>query len=79
MDLGPLQTTINNLILIAQLIGGGLFIFFLSLAGIYFMSSGGNPSGIEKSKSAAFNACIGLGLVLSAGVIKSLLERAIMH
>lgn len=79
MDLGPLQGTINNLILIAQIVGGLVFILMLSIAGIYFMTSGGNPAGIERSKTAAMNACIGLALIFSATAIKGLLERAIMR
>lgn len=77
MDLGPLQTTFNNFILIAQVVGGLLFVFFLSLAGIYFMTSGGDPQAIQRSKSAVFNAVIGLVLIFSATAIQGLIRRAV--
>lgn len=79
MDLGAFGQTINNAITIAQALGLLLFVFFLSLAGFYFMTSGGNPQAIEKSKSAAFNACIGLGLILSARTIQALVANMVVR
>jgi hypothetical protein len=77
VDLGPITTTINNLLTIATGLGLLLCAFFLSMAGFYFMTSGGNPGAIERSKSAAFNAAIGFGLVLSARVIANLVNGAV--
>lgn len=74
MDLGPITTTINNLLTIATGLGLLLCAFFLSMAGFYFMTSAGNPGAIERSKSAAFNAAIGFALVLSARVIANLIN-----
>ena len=51
----------------------------LCVAGFYFMTSGGNPSGIERSKSAAFNAAIGFALVLSARVIANIINSAVVR
>lgn len=79
MDLGPLTGTINNLLNIATGIGLLLCAFFLAMAGFKFMTSGGSPSAIEQSKSAAFNAAIGFALVLSARVIANLINGAIVR
>lgn len=77
MDLGPLTTTINNILTIATGLGLLLCAFFLAMAGFYFMTSGGNPGAIERSKSAAFNAMLGFGLVLSARVIANIINGAV--
>jgi hypothetical protein len=79
MDLGAFGQTINNLITVAQAIGLLLFVFFLSMAGFYFMTSGGSPNKIEQSKSAAFNACIGLALILSARTIQALVSNMVVR
>jgi hypothetical protein len=71
--------TINNLLTIATGVGLLACAFFLTVAGYYFMSSGGNPSNIERSKSAAFNAAIGFALVLSARVIANIVNSAIIR
>lgn len=72
-----LNNTITNLLNIATGIGLMACAFFLCVSGYYYMSSGGNPSNIERSKSAAFNAAIGFALVLSARVIANIIESAI--
>lgn len=77
MDIGPLQTTFDNLITVAQVIGGLLFVFFLSLAGIWFMTSGGNPQGVDRAKGAAVNACVGLALIFSARAIQALINNLV--
>lgn len=77
MDLGPITTTINNLLTIASGLGLLLCAYFLSMSGFYFMTSGGNPGAIERSKSAAFNCAIGFALVLSARVIANLINGAV--
>jgi hypothetical protein len=64
---------------IATGLGLLLCAFFLSMAGFYFMTSGGNPVAIERSKSAAFNAAIGFALVLSARVLANLINTAIVR
>lgn len=79
MDLGPIGATINNLLTIATGLGLLLCAFFLCMAGFYFMTSGGNPGAIERSKSAAFNAAIGFALVLSARVLANLVDGAVVR
>lgn len=79
MDLGPIASTFNNLLTIATGLGLLLCAFFLAMAGFYFMTSGGNPGAIERSKSAAFNSAIGFALVLSARVIARLIDGAVVR
>ena len=79
MDLGPITGTFNNLLTIATGLGALLCAFFLCMAGFYFMTSGGNPGAIERSKSAAFNAAIGFGVVLSSRVIANLVNGAVVR
>lgn len=79
MDLGPITGTINNLLTIATGLGLLLCAYFLCMSGFYFMTSGGNPGSIERSKSAAMNACIGFALVLSARVIANLINGAVVR
>jgi len=74
-----LNATIQNLLNIATAIGLLACAFFICVAGYYFMTSGGSPSGIEKAKSGAFNACIGFGLVLSARVIANIINSAVVR
>jgi hypothetical protein len=74
-----LNATIINLLNIATGIGLLACAFFLCMAGFVFMTSGGNPSGIERAKSAAFNAAIGFALVLSARVIANIINSAIVR
>jgi hypothetical protein len=50
VDLGPITTTIDNVLTLATGLGLLLCAFFLSMAGFYFMTSGGNPGAIERSK-----------------------------
>lgn len=74
-----LNATIQNLLNIGTAIGLLACAFFICLAGFRFMTSGGSPSGIEGAKSAAFNACIGFGLVLSARVIANIIQEAVVR
>jgi hypothetical protein len=74
-----LNATITNLLNIATGIGLLACAFFLCVAGYYFMTSGGSPSAIERSKSAAFNAAIGFALVLSARVIANIINSAVVR
>lgn len=79
MDLGPITGTFNNLLTAATGLGMLLCAFFLCMSGFYFMTSGGNPGAIERSKSAAFNAAIGFGIVLSSRVIANLVNGAVVR
>ena len=79
MDLGPLTGTLNNFLAIATGLGLLLCAWFVCMAGFYYMTSGGNPGSIERSKSAAFNALLGFALVLSARVIANIINGAVVR
>ena len=73
-----LNQTISNLLTIATGVGLLACAFYLCVAGYYFMTSGGNPMAIERSKGAAFNAMIGFALVLSARVIANIVQSVVV-
>lgn len=64
--------TLNTLIILASL---GT-VFFLIKGGYTYITSTGKPDALESAKVTIRNAVIGLVLVLSAGVISSLLSSA---
>jgi hypothetical protein len=70
-----LNATITNLLNIATGIGLLTCAFFMCVAGFHFMTGGGSPSAAEKAKTAAFNAAVGFGLVLSASIINTAIVR----
>lgn len=72
--MGEINTILERLLTIATGVGLLACAFFLCLAGFYFMTSGGNPSAIERAKSAAYNAALGFGIVLSARIIARLVQ-----
>jgi hypothetical protein len=65
--------TLNTLIIFATL---GT-IFFLIKGGYTYITSTGKPDALESAKTTIRNALIGLVLVLSAGLISSLLTNAL--
>jgi len=71
--------TFANLLNIAT--GLGLLIcgLFMVFAGFSYMTSGGNPAAIERSKSAAFNAAIGFAIILSARILAQMVQNAVVH
>ena len=64
--------TLNTLIILASLAS----IFFLVKGGYGYITSNGKPDALEHAKLTIRNALIGLVLVLSAGIISSLLNNA---
>lgn len=64
--------TLNTLIILATL----ATTFFLIKGGYAYITSTGKPDALEHAKLTVRNALIGLVLVLSAGVISSLLSNA---
>lgn len=75
--MAEINQLLNNLLTVAQGIGAAACAWFLCLAGWYFMTSGGNPQKIEQSKSAAFNALVGFGVILSARVIAGIVRQIV--
>jgi hypothetical protein len=76
--MSAINQTITNLLNIATGIGLLACAFFLCLAGFYFMTSGGNPGAVERSKAAAFNAAVGFAIILSARVIAGIIQNAVV-
>ena len=70
-------TAIDNFLTIMTVIGAGLLGWFICLAGFYYMTSGGNPMGIQKSKDCATGAIIGFAVIVLARVIANMINSAI--
>jgi hypothetical protein len=64
--------TLNTLIVLATLAS----VIFLIKGGLTYITSSGKPDALEQAKITVRNALVGLVLVLSAGVISSLLSNA---
>ena len=71
--------TFTNLLNIATGLGLLVCSLFLVFAGFSYMTSGGNPGAVERSKNAAFNAAIGFAIILSARIIAQLVQNAVVH
>jgi Type IV secretion system pilin len=71
--------TFNNLLNIATGLGLLICALFLILAGFAYMTSGGNPGAVERSKSAAFNAATGFAIILSARVLATMINNAVVR
>jgi formate hydrogenlyase subunit 4 len=71
--------TFNNLLNIATGLGLLICTLFLVFAGFSYMTSGGNPAAMERSKSAAFNAAIGFAIILSARILATMVQNAVVH
>ena len=74
-----ITTTFNNILSIATGLGLLVCTLFLVFAGFSYMTSGGNPGQIERSKSAALNAAIGFAIILSANVLARMVQSAVAH
>lgn len=77
--MGQIEASITNLLNLASALGLIVCAFFLAVAGFRFMTANGSPSGIEAAKAAAFNACLGLAVILSARVIANIIQGAIVR
>jgi formate hydrogenlyase subunit 4 len=80
MDVPPeITATFNNLLNIATGLGLVVCSLFMVFAGFSYMTSGGNPAAVERSKSAAFNAAIGFAIILSARILAQMVQNAVVH
>lgn len=66
------STTIQNILTVAQVIGGGLAGVMIVIAGIKFMMGG--REALQGAKSQAIGIVVGLILVIGATGIKSLIQ-----
>jgi len=71
--------TFNNILNIATGLGLLICTLFLVFAGFSYMTSGGNPSAVERSKQAALNAAVGFAIILSARVIANMVQSAVVR
>lgn len=70
---GLLETVRNALIAVLT----ALAIAALTYAGIRYLIAGGDPGGIEKAKTAAKSAVVGLGLALLAPLLVAIVKSII--
>ena len=75
--MAALEQTITAVLTLATGPGVAVGGVFLALAGYHYMTSAGNPGATERSKAAALNAVIGLGLVLSARILATVVQTAV--
>lgn len=75
MAFPEVQTWINNIVALAQLIGGGLFIAAFCGVGLIFMTSWGNDRRNLIAKAAAGSALLGLFFVFAAPTIQTIIQR----
>ncbi|GGL93122.1 pilin [Micromonospora yangpuensis] len=55
----------------------GIATLFLVLAGVYWATAGGDPSQVERAKSALRNALVGYGLAVLAPVLLQLIQGVV--
>ena len=70
---GLLEAVRNALVAVLT----ALAIAALTYAGIRYLIAGGDPGGIEKAKTAAKSAVVGLGLALLAPVLVAIVKGLI--
>ena len=75
--MAEIETILTNVLNLATGLGVVVCALFLAVAGYYYMTSQGNPVSVERSKAAALNAVVGLGLVLSARILADVVQTAV--
>ena len=75
--MAAINTLFPNLLNIGLGVAVTVAAFFLMYGAFLYMSAGGSPHQMERSKSAMFNALAGLAIVLSARVIAGMIQSAI--
>jgi hypothetical protein len=68
----------TNLLNIGLGVGVTVAAFYLMWGAYLYMSAGGSPHQMERGKSAMFNALFGLVIVLSARVVASMIQSALV-
>ena len=72
-----LPDLIKKIIDYISLVVGALAVLMFVIAGIYFVISGGNPEKINKAKSIAIYAVIGLAIALLGEGLTEVIEEVI--
>lgn len=68
----------TNLLNIGLGVGVTVAAFYLMWGAYLYMSAGGSPHQMERGKSAMFNALFGLVIVLSARMVASMIQSALV-
>lgn len=68
-----LSTILNGVVRVGAVVAIFMFIY----TGFLFVQAQGNPEGLKKAKSAFFNTCIGVAVLLGAQLIASLIVGTI--
>ncbi|MCL5411820.1 MAG: hypothetical protein M1150_03775 [Patescibacteria group bacterium] len=71
---GGLALLIGNLWTTAVIIGGLLFLIYLLIGGIQWITSGGDKAGLESARGKIVNALIGLGILVASFAIIKIVE-----
>ena len=69
-----LNLILQNLIIIVFIVAVLIFFFMILISGIQWMTSGGDPKGLEAARGRLMAAIIGLVIVLSVYAILALLK-----
>jgi hypothetical protein len=77
MDVGGLNTVINNFFNILRGLAVAIATFFFALGALKYAMANGNPRAMEEGKTAMIGALAGMALIFAAGIIASLIRSAI--
>jgi len=72
--LGQVVDLLNNVRNALVIVLTALAIAALTYAGIRYVIAGGDPAGVEKAKTAAKSALVGLGLALLAPILVAIVK-----
>jgi len=72
--LGQVVDLLNNVRNALVIVLTALAIVALTYAGIRYVIAGGDPAGVEKAKTAAKSALVGLGLALLAPILVAIVK-----
>jgi hypothetical protein len=72
--LGQVVDILNNVRNALVIVLTALAIAALTYAGIRYVIAGGDPAGVEKAKTAAKSALVGLGLALLAPILVAIVK-----
>lgn len=75
--MAQLQTFLTNILTIMQALGGAMAAVAIAGGGLRYMFSEGNVNRAEQAKFAIIAALVGLGILLLASAISSLVTSAI--
>ncbi|MCP2341175.1 pilin [Actinomadura rupiterrae] len=72
-----LNTVLNNLTKLIVSLLSALATLFLTIAGVLYLTAGGNPEQVSKAKNALKNAAIGYAIAVLAPLLLVLLQKVV--